>query len=88
MPTTKRQLELFNPADFVEQFVTHIDDRLPEGEWLEISDIALAFDVCNNQVHAWREEGMIQGFNKGAKGREYWRIWRPSVLNFARMRAE
>lgn len=88
MPTTKKQLELFNPQDFVEQFVAHIDGRLPAGDWLEIADVATAFDVCSNQVHAWREEGMIQGFNKGAKSREYWRIWRPSVLVFARLRAE
>ena len=88
MPTTKKQLELFNPQDFVEQFVGYIDSRLTEGDWVVPAEVATAFNVCTNQVHAWREEGLIQGFNKGAKGREYWRIWRPSVLNFARHRAE
>lgn len=88
MPTDTRQPELFNPQDFVEQFVHYIDGRLPPGDMVEVTDVATAFNVCNNQVLAWREEGLIQGFNKGAKEREYWRLWRTSILHFARHRAE
>ena len=88
MPTPKRQLELFDTDRFTEDFVAYIDGRLPEGDWLGVPDVATAFDVCSNQVHAWIEERLIRGYDKGAKDRRYLVIWRASVLHFARSRAE
>lgn len=88
MPTPKRQLELFDTDRFTEDFVDYIDGRLPEGDWLGVPDVATAFDVCSNQVHAWIEDGSLRGFNKGARDRRRPMIFRASVLHFARNRAE
>ena len=88
MPTPKQQLELFDADRFVHEFVEYIDGRLPEGDWLGVPDVATAFDVCSNQVHAWLDEGLLRGFNKAAKEKRRPVIWRASVLDFARKRAE
>lgn len=88
MPTPKRQLELFDTDRFVQDFVAHIDGRLPHGDWIKIPDVAEAFNVCNNQVLAWLDEGAMRGFNKGARSRRRVVVFRASILDFARRRAE
>jgi hypothetical protein len=73
-----------------------IDGRLPRGDYVSVSDVASAFDVCCNTVCAWIEAGEFHRaaglsepavMNLGAASAPRYRIARPSVIRFFMIRA-
>jgi hypothetical protein len=73
-----------------------IDRRLPRQDYLCVSDVAEAFNVCSNTVCAWIESGEFQKaaqsdepavLNLGAASSPRYRIARPSVIKFYLKRA-
>jgi hypothetical protein len=54
--------------------------RLPHNELLNVSDVAVACDVCVSKVYLWIDERMVDAIDIGTSQKPYWKIYRPSVL--------
>lgn len=62
--------------------------RLPQTEWLKVSDVCVACDMDKSTVYAWIDEGRFEAINLAARGEEkaFWKIHRLSFLRFIQTR--
>lgn len=58
----------------------YLRGRVPHNELLNVSDVAIACDVCVSKVYLWIETRMVQSVDIGTENKPYWKIYRPSVL--------
>ncbi len=59
--------------------------RIPPQEWLSPSDVATAYDRSLAMIYRWIEEGSIFArSDAGGSKNSAWRIYRPSVIAFAK----
>lgn len=91
--------KLIQPSLFeapVPELAGWIDGRLPRQDYLAVSDVAGALNVCCNTVIAWIEAGEFQKatgteeptvINLGAASTPRYRIARPAVIRFFLSRA-
>jgi hypothetical protein len=81
-----QQLDLI-PRDPPKNVMEAIERKLPRADWVSVSDVAISINVSVTTVYSWLDEGLIQHVNASAnKDRQYYRIYRPSVIAFFKAR--
>ena len=77
------------PRPHSASFIEAIRSRLPQHDFLRVSDVAAACDVDRSVVYAWIDEGLIDAMNYGGKadGKATYHILRASVINLYERRS-
>jgi len=65
-----------------------IVSRLPQRDWVKVSDICIACDCDKNTVYAWIDEGKFESVNlaSGTDQKAFRKIHRLSFLRFIQTR--
>jgi len=80
-----QQLDLI-PREVPKTLLASLEAKLPQREHISVSDVAIAANVSVTLVYAWIEEGLIEAVNIGTGGKNFWKVYRPSVVAFYRKR--
>jgi excisionase family DNA binding protein len=59
--------------------------RLPRGDFLTVSDVAVALNVSADAVYGWIEAGEVRSVKWGLQ-KAFYKIYRPSLIEFLRGR--
>ena len=71
------------PADPIAQ----IEARLGKSDWVDVATVATAIDVSVSLIYDLIDEGKLSALNwASVDHKPYWRIYRPSIVTFARSR--
>jgi hypothetical protein len=79
--THTRQPELF-ARESAATLLAAVCARLPNSELVSVSDVATACNVSVTLVYTWIEEGLVHAVNLGSESKTYWKVFRPSVVDF------
>lgn len=75
------------PADQAQTMLGRIRSQFAHRGFVSVSEVAAACNLSGRTVLAWREEGLIDGINVGARDKPYYRIFAPSVVLFFEKRS-
>jgi len=60
-------------------------DKLPPS-WVRVEDVAAIMDCATATVRAWLDEGLVGYMDIGSGGREFRRVYKPSLIEFVKKR--
>ena len=60
-------------------------DKLPPT-WVRVEDVAAIMDCATATVLAWLDEGLVGYMDIGSGGREFRRVYKPSLVEFVKRR--
>lgn len=66
--------------------VEWLDARLPRTDLITIPELAVAADVASDTVQGWIDTEEIFAVDLGAGRQHFWKMSRPSILEFWAMR--
>lgn len=67
--------------------IAQIEARLGKSDWVDVATVATAIDVSTSLIYALIEEGKLSAVNWGSQDHKpWWRIYRPSIITFAKSR--
>jgi len=82
------QDELNLPTDKAQTMVGRIRSQFSHRGFVSVADVSGVCNLSCRTVLAWREEGLIDGINVGARDKPYYRIFAPSVVVFFEKRSQ